>query len=602
MPQPASSPSASVVLLGSAARGCGSPGPASQPAWNSLYASGPRVCVRSVAVANASSARSCSPIAFASLWYQFPIAHTGSADGTFVSNVFTNTGVRGPTTSRACASSQRRYAWKCGAGIRVVVEIRALVVVELHGEHAVGDGPELRERAVQPARGVAHVRRVAHPLRRGVVAVLVLQRRGRGIAAFEHVVLLHRVLRPLQQPRRIAAVAPLVADHRPGPHDEEEAELLAEPQHLAQIAPRAGAPVEVEVAVGELVPVPRHVQVERVRAELAHARHRRAPLRARDALVEERAAEEEERLAVDASAPARRARRARRPRARTRRGVRSRALRRRARSRRAATRCTRARAATRSSSRRTASSARSARAQDRRARPRRACRRRTDARRFIGRPEQKQPAGERDQRRQRVERHAERRVAVGRGARGRARRLAPTPWMSTMPAVSALITASSGSSEAGSASSPIATSATDGNFPLGCKRANGARKSPLARGGVRDARRAEQKPVRRRERGHHHRDGHDDRRTARRTRARRPATRSAVDEAISVGASAAATPRLSSTYAAQTSAIEIRIARGIVRAGAITSSPERADVARSRRSRTASIRAPRRAARFRRRA
>ncbi|HEV2740797.1 MAG TPA: hypothetical protein VGU66_19720 [Candidatus Elarobacter sp.] len=174
-----------------------------------------------------------------------------------------------------------------------------MVVVELHGDHAVGDRPELRERAVQPARGVAHVRRIAHPLRRGVVAVLVLQCRGRRIPSFEHVVLLHRVLRTLKQPCGIAAVAPLVADHRTGPHDEEEAELLAQAQHLAQVAARAGATVEIEVAVGELVPVPRHVQVQRIRPELAHARHRRAPLRARDALVEKGTAEEEERLAVD---------------------------------------------------------------------------------------------------------------------------------------------------------------------------------------------------------------------------------------------------------------------------------------------------------------
>ncbi|HEX3462945.1 MAG TPA: hypothetical protein VHS78_02665 [Candidatus Elarobacter sp.] len=36
-------------------------------------------------------------------------------------------------------------------GIRVVVEIRALIVVELHGDHAVGDRTKLLERAVQPA-------------------------------------------------------------------------------------------------------------------------------------------------------------------------------------------------------------------------------------------------------------------------------------------------------------------------------------------------------------------------------------------------------------------------------------------------------------------
>ncbi|HTW82468.1 MAG TPA: hypothetical protein VMD91_00195 [Candidatus Sulfotelmatobacter sp.] len=174
-----------------------------------------------------------------------------------------------------------------------------MIVVELDRQHAVRDRAKLGQRAAQPARGVAAVRRVRQPLRGGGVAVRVLQRRGRRIAPFEHVVERHSVRGPPQQPRRIAAVAPLVADHRPRPHDEVEAQFLAQPQHLAQVAARIGVAVEVERAVGRLVPVPRHVQVERVRAERAQRQHRRAPRRDRQALVEERAAEEEERPAVD---------------------------------------------------------------------------------------------------------------------------------------------------------------------------------------------------------------------------------------------------------------------------------------------------------------
>ena len=49
-----------------------------------------------------------------------------------------------------------------------------------------------------------------------------------------------------------------------------------------------------------------------------------------------------------------------------------------------------------------------------------------------------------------------------------------------MPAVSAAMTRSSGSSEAGIASTPIVTSETAGKRPVGCSRANGARKSPSA--------------------------------------------------------------------------------------------------------------------------
>nr|WP_317994336.1 hypothetical protein [Vulcanimicrobium alpinum] len=183
--------------------------------------------------------------------------------------------------------------------IGVVVEIRTLIVVELDREHAIGDGPELLERAVQPPPGVPQVRGVAHPLRRGVVAVRVLQRRGRGITPFEHVVQGHPVLGTFEQPRRIAAVAPLVADHRAGTNDEEEPQLLAEPQHLAQIAARARVPVEIEDTVRGFVPVPRDVQIDRVGADLAHAQHRIAPALARNPFVKEGAADEEERPAVE---------------------------------------------------------------------------------------------------------------------------------------------------------------------------------------------------------------------------------------------------------------------------------------------------------------
>ncbi len=46
-----------------------------------------------------------------------------------------------------------------------------------------------------------------------------------------------------------------------------------------------------------------------------------------------------------------------------------------------------------------------------------------------------------------------------------------------------------------------------------------------------------------------------------------------LDRAMSAGATAAATPTLSRTYAAATNATDDSTARGIVRAGAITSSP-----------------------------
>ena len=52
------SANARVVFDGSTGRGSGSSGDASQPAWNSLEASGTRSCVVSVAVAKSNSTRS----------------------------------------------------------------------------------------------------------------------------------------------------------------------------------------------------------------------------------------------------------------------------------------------------------------------------------------------------------------------------------------------------------------------------------------------------------------------------------------------------------------------------------------------------------------
>ncbi|HEY0394670.1 MAG TPA: hypothetical protein VGD01_09265 [Candidatus Elarobacter sp.] len=122
----------------------------------------------------------------------------------------------------------------------------------------------------------------------------------------------------------------------------------------------------------------------------------------------------------------------------------------------------------------------------------------------------------------------------------------PTPWISTIPAVSALITASSGSSEAGSASVPMTTSDTAGKRPLRCRRANAGRKSPPAAAayGMRDA--ASSKP---------YVDANAVIITASVTATANgaPTARSAtsdaiaVEPAISFGLTAAATPRLSRT-------------------------------------------------------
>ena len=182
----------------------------------------------------------------------------------------------------------------------LIVDIRALIVVERHGENEIRIRHEFAQRMPQPARGInASMRRVAHPFCRGVVAMRVLQRRGRRIAAFEHVVQRHPVRGALQEPGRITAVAPFVANHRTRPHDHVKAEFAPELQHAPQVATRVRVAIEVERAVRRFMPIPRHVQIERVGARAFHGQHRIAPALGRNAFIKEGTAEEEERLAVD---------------------------------------------------------------------------------------------------------------------------------------------------------------------------------------------------------------------------------------------------------------------------------------------------------------
>ncbi|HEX3551261.1 MAG TPA: hypothetical protein VHT53_12835 [Candidatus Elarobacter sp.] len=401
--------------------------------------------------------------------------------------------------------------------IRVVVEIRALVVVELHGEHAIGDGAKLGERAVQPPRGVPAVRRVAHPLRRGGVGMRVLQRRGGRIAALEHVVQRHPVRRTLQQPRRIAAVAPFVANHRPRAHEESKAELRPEPQHLAQIAARARAPGEVEIAVAELVPVPRHVEVERVRAEIAHDAHRVVPFLTRQALVEERAAEEEERLPVDAQvgiavgvARDRGVSERRRPRARDggRRGLRRKRPRsQRLRGGRHRPNGERQQQGDGSRERPQPRHARSHEVHERAGGERREPERDRDR---AGRHEQEQPSGERDQRRERVERHAERRIRMA-GARERERDDL-TGALHDHDACGQRRDHGVQRQQGCRQREDSERDERDRGEPSAAVQPRERRqKVAVGRRGVRHARCREQQPVRRRERRHHDRDAHGER-------------------------------------------------------------------------------------------
>ena len=186
---------------------------------------------------------------------------------------------------------------RCGPGL--IVDVGALIVVERDRDDAVGDRRELAQRAHEPAMRVEPVRRVAEPLRGGIVGVRVLQRRGRGVAALEDVVFGHAVRRAFQEPRRIAAVAPFVANHRSGSHDEEEAVVARKREQRAEIAPRVRGAVEIEAAVAGLVPVPGDVEIERVEAQRAERIERGFPAIGRHAFVEEGRAPEEERLAVD---------------------------------------------------------------------------------------------------------------------------------------------------------------------------------------------------------------------------------------------------------------------------------------------------------------
>ena len=200
-----------------------------------------------------------------------------------------------PGNARDARAQPREISTQVRRGPGLIVDVGALIVVERDRNDLLRDRPELAQDRLQPAARVVQVRCVAHPSGGRVVGVRVLQRGRRRIATFQPVAQRHAVFGTAQQPRGIAAVTPLVTDNGARPHDQGEPELAREPQHLAQIAPRIRAPVEIEIAVGELVPIPRHVEIERVDVQLVFKRiHRRAPRVARHTLVEERRPVDEE--------------------------------------------------------------------------------------------------------------------------------------------------------------------------------------------------------------------------------------------------------------------------------------------------------------------
>src|ERR1700676_3664541 len=127
----------------------------------------------------------------------------------------------------------------------------------------------------------------------------VLQRSGRRVAALQEIVERHAVLGSREQPRRVAAVAPLVANHRPRPHDQLEAVLARELEKVAEITTRARAADEVIVAIRKFVPIPDYVEIERIDSERPKSAHRARPLTLWQSLVEKRGTVNEEPFGVD---------------------------------------------------------------------------------------------------------------------------------------------------------------------------------------------------------------------------------------------------------------------------------------------------------------
>src|SRR5580700_5542649 len=143
------------------------------------------------------------------------------------------------------------------------------------------------------------MRWVCKPLGGGRVGVRVLEScRGR-IAPFEHVVKGHLIRGLLEEPWRIAAVAPLVPNHRTRPQHDFKTELVREPQQTQEIAPWIGRSGEIEYVRRWSVPVPNDVQIDGIDAEVLVCQERGAPLRSRNPFVEERRAVHEERASAD---------------------------------------------------------------------------------------------------------------------------------------------------------------------------------------------------------------------------------------------------------------------------------------------------------------
>ena len=107
---------------------------------------------------------------------------------------------------------QREIRRQMRGGPGLIVDVRALVVVEGDRDHICTRVRDGFERALEPAPGIGKVRCVVQPLRGRVIGVRVLECRRGWVPTLEEVVQRHAVLGALQEPCRVSAIAPFVAN------------------------------------------------------------------------------------------------------------------------------------------------------------------------------------------------------------------------------------------------------------------------------------------------------------------------------------------------------------------------------------------------------
>ena len=188
------------------------------------------------------------------------------------------------------------------AGAVVVLHETGLIVVDLDME----DVPAVRgqigldqsQDLPEPRRRLVEVGGIGQGGSGRPLGIVVHLRGQRRVAPLQYGLPGHPVFGPEQQPVRIAAVAPFIAEEGAGAAGDLESRFGKQAQQVFQVPARIGVPVEIEHVLLRLVPVPERIKVDGVDAESLQALQLRGPAIPGQAVIEKGRRMHDEGLAV----------------------------------------------------------------------------------------------------------------------------------------------------------------------------------------------------------------------------------------------------------------------------------------------------------------